>query len=128
MDRPGFKPTVETAREIVNYPGYAGVVFVTCFAGPLLLSIGGVFGFCSVRRRLDDSIYDEEQAISRAKDEAARKEKEDAKKAEAEVIARKVAEAAEADRLAKLPPSVELDRDISVRQIRLVDKGPPSSP
>jgi hypothetical protein len=123
MNRPGFTPTIETAREITAYPDLSGLVVAGSMFGPLLLSIGGIFSFCSARRRLDDSIHSEESAIRGAEDAARRLEREKAQKEEAEAVARKAVEAAEAERLAKLPPSVELDRDISVRQIRLTGKG-----
>jgi hypothetical protein len=115
MNRPGFTPTLESAREIAGKADYGGLVAVGAILGPPLLGGCGIFAFCAMRRRLDKSIERDEDDLT--------KEKEAVEKAEAqrqaEEAARKAVEAAEAERIAKLPPSVSLERDIAVKQIKI---------
>jgi len=105
---PGFTPTIESAKEITSAKAYGGWILLSAILGSPILGIASVFGFHATRKRLGRSI---------AKDEALKMEQErDAREA---ADARKVAEAVEAERVAKLPPSVSLDRDIAVKQIRI---------
>ena len=120
MNRPGFTPTVETAREIVSGPDRGGLVTVGFIFSPLLLTLGGMFGYCALRKRLDKSIQNEDIALSLAK-EVAEREEIARKEMEAE---RAAAEAAERERIAKLPVTTVLENDISVRQIKLAARQP----
>ncbi len=122
MDRPGFKPSVEAARRIVDYNGHPTLFVMGFFFGSPLLALGGVFAFSKARNRFNQSIYDEERAIRDAeeKERQAREAKDKEAAARAEAEARQLAE--EQERLAKLPPSTTLDRDIQVRQIKLAPK------
>jgi hypothetical protein len=108
MDRPGFTPTVETAGTIVKHSDYPTAIAMGSVFGPPILAIAGLFGFCALRKRLDRSIVEDETEIVQQEEET--------KKAEAVRLA---VEVAEKERLDKLPPSVSIDRDIKVRQIKL---------
>ena len=125
MNRPGFKPTVETAREIISHTSNnSALPILGSILGPVLLSVAGMFGFCAARRRLDASIDKEEDAIRQAErkaQEAARNAEAAHQQAEADRLR---AEAAEQERIAKLPVAVAtaLEHDISVRQIKLAPK------
>ena len=114
MDRPDFAPTVETARDIVSRSESYGGPMLGCIFGPFLLSLGGMFGFCAARRGLCKSI---------GKDEKKAKEAETLRQA-AEAESR-AADAAEQERVSKLPTAVATatERDIRVRQIKLAAKG-----
>ena len=113
MDRPGFTPSLETAREIVSHADHRMSLALGCLFGPFLISLAGIFGFYAVGKRLDLSVKNDAQAEKDA--EAARLA------AEAERVA---GESAERERVAQLPVAVAtaLEKDISVRQIRLAAK------
>jgi hypothetical protein len=117
--RPDFTPSIETARELAAEPGYGTPIALGAILGTPVLMLGGVFLFCAARRRLDGSIAKDEKAIRAAEEEAQKAEE----KRKADEAARLAEEAAERERVAKLPPPVELDRDISVRQIKLKNGG-----
>jgi hypothetical protein len=129
-------PTIEQTRKIVAFPSPGVPLVMACIFGPLALGIGGVWGFCAARRRLDNSIYAEEKAIKEAEQArrdaelAAQRAEQQKEKDEANRLAENVArEAAELERRANLPAAVAepLEHDISVRQIRLTDKNKPST-
>jgi hypothetical protein len=111
MDRTGFKPTLDAARDIVNYDGYPLTLIFAGIFGPMALSIAGVFAFGAAQRRLDGSI---------ASDEAeARRKQEEARSAEAERLANAARRQAE-DKAR--PQSTALEHDIKVKQIKLAPK------
>ena len=113
MDRPGFAPSLETAREIVTHADHRGALTLGCLLGPFLLGLAGMFGFHAGRKRLDQSIEGDEA---------------EARNAETKMLAaeaeRKAAEAAEAERVTNLPAAVATatERDIRVRQIKLASR------
>lgn len=115
MNRPHFQQTLASAREIATIPGNGTGLVLGVIFGPMVLTGIGAFGFCAARRRLDRSIENEEKMIAQAE--------EDRRQAEAlrqaEEAARIAAEEAERKRIAALPPSTRLERDIRVKQLKL---------
>ena len=112
MSRPGFTPTLATAREIIAGPRYGGKLLLTGLLGAPIFAIISVFGFAATRKRLGKSIHKDEVELKRA-----------------EEAARQAAEAQQAQQAqqAALSPNVTtvLDRDIRVRQIKLAGREPP---
>jgi hypothetical protein len=72
-----------------------------------------------MRKRLDKSIAADVADIQRAEEEVKAKEVLRQKEEADRLAAAAAAEKAEQERLAKLPPSVTLDRDIPVKQLKL---------
>lgn len=126
MHRPDFKPTLATAREIVTATGEGGWTIPAFMFGPALLSLAGIFGYWGARRTLDKSIDKEETAIYEAETAAAASQRAAEAQRQADEAAKLAAEAAERERLENMPVAVAapLDRDISVRQIKLAPKTP----
>lgn len=125
MNRPGFTPTIETAREIVSHiPDNVVLPTMACVFLPSLLTAGMIFGYSAGRKRLDTSIRVEEKAIEQAQLAAEKAEKKALRAQRIAAAARAKAEEAERQRLANLPVAVAtaLENDISVRQIKLAPR------
>jgi hypothetical protein len=131
MNRPGFTPTLASAREIAaKAKGTAAEGLFLLILGPALLSAAGALAFEGARHRLGRSIETEEKE-NQERAEAARKLDEERRKLakERRKAARIAAVAEAAARPGKVAASMKsgLDRSIQVHKITLLpqQKAPP---